>query len=160
MKYGLNIPAPRPPEKMDRVPVLMSDVYRRQLMHPINGYIANLIHHMKALPALVPAPAAEHKIAVQQGSLMPAPLAIQGQAVTQAAGAANSSLVPGMVASQASEVQAPATDSTGLPQAEPLTGHPTPNEDQAEEVSLSANDARSDKNDEGACAQPSAPLAD
>ena len=73
MKYGLNIPAPQG-DKLDRIPVLMSDVYRRQLMHPINGYIANLIQHMKALPALVSATPAQRSRVHQ----MPITLAQQG----------------------------------------------------------------------------------
>ena len=69
MKYGLNIPAPEA-NKIDRVPVLMSDVYRRQLMHPINGYIANLIEHLKAFPLLVALPAVEAQAAAQENPVV------------------------------------------------------------------------------------------
>ena len=62
IKYGLNIPARKGPGRSDRVPVLVKDLYRRQhLMHPINGYIANLTMHLKCLiPTVDTASEKEH----------------------------------------------------------------------------------------------------
>jgi len=53
-KYNLNTPASQPANPFDRIPAILSNAYRRRLMQPINGYIANLIQHMKALPQPIP----------------------------------------------------------------------------------------------------------